>query len=283
MKHTPLNLSVAAAAAAALMLSACGDEGETGEPAGEEAEDGTVELTVGASPVPHADILQFIDDELAEEAGLSIEVQEFDDYNLPNEALDNGDLDANYFQHEPWFDAEVEENGYDIVHFDGVHIEPFALYSSQHDDTAHLPEGSTIALNNDPSNQARGLVLLAEAGLIEIDEDVDAQALTLNDITENPSSFEFIEADAAALTRTLDDVDAAVINGNNALEADLSPTEDGLLVEDGDDNPHANFLAVRTEHEDDESVQALQDLLTSDEVRDYIEENWTDGEVLPAF
>ncbi len=223
MKHTPLNLSVAAAAAAALMLSACGDEGETGEPAGEEAEDGTVELTVRASPVPHADILQFIDDELAEEASLSIEVQEFDDYNLPNEALDNGDLDANYFQHEPWFDAEVEENGYDIVHFDGVHIEPFALYSSQHDDTADLPEGATIALNNDPSNQARGLVLLAEAGLIEIDEDVDAQALTLNDITENPSSFEFIEADAAALTRTLDDVDAAVINGNNALEADLSP------------------------------------------------------------
>ncbi len=286
MSHTRTyrSLSLAAAAAAALTLSACGaGDGGTDEEAGTENEDGIVELTVGASPVPHADILQFVDDELAEEAGISLEIEEFEDYLIPNQALNDGDIDANYFQHEPWFNNEVEENGYDIVHFEGVHIEPFALYSNQYDDIADLPEGATIALNNDPSNQARGLVLLEEAGLITLSEDVDAESATFNDVDENPQNFEFIEADASALTRTLDDVEAAVINGNNALEAGLSPTEDGLLVEDGEDNPYANFLAVRSADEDNEAIQALNDLLHSEEVREYIEENWQDGEVIPAF
>lgn len=286
MSHTRTyrSLSLAAAAAAALTLSACGaGDGGTDEEAGTENEDGIVELTVGASPVPHADILQFVDDELAEEAGISLEIEEFEDYLIPNQALNDGDIDANYFQHEPWFNNEVEENGYDIVHFEGVHIEPFALYSNQYDDIADLPEGATIALNNDPSNQARGLVLLEEAGLITLSEDIDAESATFNDVDENPQNFEFIEADASALTRTLDDVEAAVINGNNALEAGLSPTEDGLLVEDGEDNPYANFLAVRSADEDNEAIQALNDLLHSEEVREYIEENWQDGEVIPAF
>lgn len=286
MSHTRTyrSLSLAAAAAAALTLSACGaGDGGTDEEAGTENEDGIVELTVGASPVPHADILQFVDDELAEEAGISLEIEEFEDYLIPNQALNDGDIDANYFQHEPWFNNEVEENGYDIVHFEGVHIEPFALYSDQYDDIADLPEGATIALNNDPSNQARGLVLLEEAGLITLSEDIDAESATFNDVDENPQNFEFIEADASALTRTLDDVEAAVINGNNALEAGLSPTEDGLLVEDGEDNPYANFLAVRSADEDNEAIQTLNDLLHSEEVREYIEETWQDGEVLPAF
>ena len=191
MSHTRTyrSLSLAAAAAAALTLSACGaGDGGTDEEAGTENEDGIVELTVGASPVPHADILQFVDDELAE-----------------------------------------------------------------------------------------------EAGLITLSEDVDSESATFNDVDENPQNFEFIEADASALTRTLDDVEAAVINGNNALEAGLSPTEDGLLVEDGEDNPYANFLAVRSADEDNEAIQALNDLLHSEEVREYIEENWQDGEVIPAF
>lgn len=280
--HTHRSLGIAAAAAAALLLAACGngdDEADNG--AGTEGEDGIVELSVGASPVPHAQILQFIDDELAEEAGISLDIQEYTDYVIPNEALHAGELDANYFQHEPWFNAEVQEHGYDLAHFEGVHIEPFALYSTQHESYEDLPEGATIALNNDPSNQARGLVLLEEAGLITLS--ADWQSATILDIEDNPHNFEFIEADASALARTLDDVAAAVINGNNALEAGLSPTEDGLLVESGEDNPYANFLAVRSEDEDNEAVQILQDLLTSDEVREYIEETWTDGAVLPAF
>ncbi|WP_022873568.1 MetQ/NlpA family ABC transporter substrate-binding protein [Nesterenkonia alba] len=286
MTHTYRSLSIAAAAAAALVLSACGngDNGDDADDADADADsDEVVELVVGASPVPHADILAFINEELAEDAGISLQIEEFEDYLIPNQALNDGDLDANYFQHEPWFNNEVEENGYDIVHFEGVHIEPFALYSNEHDDVSDLPEGATIALNNDPSNQARGLVLLAEAGLIELDAEADEESATINDIAENPNDFEFIEADASALTRTLDDVDAAVINGNNALEAGLSPTADGLLLESGEDNPYANFLAVRSEDEDNEAVLTLQDLLTSDEVRDYIEETWPDGEVIPAF
>lgn len=281
--RTHRSLSVAAVATAALALSACGLGGPDEESTIAEEEDGITTLTVGASPVPHADILQFVNDELAEEAGLEIQIEEFEDYLIPNQALNDGDIDANYFQHEPWFNNEVEENGYDIVHFEGVHIEPFALYSNQYDDIADLPEGATIALNNDPSNQARGLVLLEEAGLITLSEDVDAESATFNDVDENPQNFEFIEADASALTRTLDDVEAAVINGNNALEAGLSPTEDGLLVEDGEDNPYANFLAVRSADEDNEAIQTLNDLLHSEEVREYIEENWQDGEVIPAF
>lgn len=286
MSHirTPRALSVAAAAAAALVLSACGDGGDTeGDAEAGTEEDGVTTLVVGASPVPHAQILEFVNDELAGEAGLNLEIEEFEDYLIPNQALDDGDLDANYFQHEPWFDSEVEENGYDVVHFEGVHIEPFALYSNEYDDVENIPEGATIALNNDPSNQARGLVLLQEAGLLTLEEGVDEESATPNDVAENPNDFEFTEADASALTRTLDDVEAAVINGNNALEAGLSPTQDGLLVEDGEDNPYANFLAVRTEHEDDEAIQALNELLSSEEVRDYIEEAWDDGEVLPAF
>lgn len=286
MSHirTYRSLSVAAAAAAALTLSACGAGGGDDESSIPEAdEDGITTLTVGASPVPHADILQFVDDELAEEAGIDLEIEEYEDYLIPNQALNDGDIDANYFQHEPWFNSEVDENDYDIVHFEGVHIEPFALYSSEYDDVADLPDGATIALNNDPSNQARGLVLLEEAGLITLAEGADAESATFNDVADNPQDFEFMEADASALTRTLDDVEAAVINGNNALEAGLSPTEDGLLLEEAEGNPYANFLAVRSVDEDNEAIQALNDLLLSDEVREYIEENWQDGEVIPAF
>lgn len=286
MSHTRTyrSLSVAAAAAAALTLSACGAGGGDDESSIPEAdEDGITTLTVGASPVPHADILQFVDDELAEEAGIDLEIEEYEDYLIPNQALNDGDIDANYFQHEPWFNSEVEENDYDIVHFEDVHIEPFALYSSEYDDVADLPDGATIALNNDPSNQARGLVLLEEAGLITLAEGADAESATFNDVADNPQDFEFMEADASALTRTLDDVEAAVINGNNALEAGLSPSEDGLLVESAEDNPYANFLAVRSVDEDHEAIQTLNELLRSDEVREYIEDTWQDDEVLPAF
>ena len=276
-------LSVSAAAVAALALTSCGLAGGDDESTIGEAEDGITTLTVGASPAPHAAILEFVDENLAEEAGLDLEIEEFDDYQIPNEALNDGDLHANYFQHQPWFDNEVEENGYDLVHFEDVHIEPFALYSSQIDDAEDLPDGATIALNNDPSNQARGLVLLQEAGLITLAEGADAESATFNDVEDNPQDFEFVEADASALTRTLDDVDAAVINGNYAMEAGLTPAEDGLLVESPQDNPYANFLAARSVDEEHEAIQTLDELLHSDEVREYIEETWQDEEVLPAF
>ncbi len=285
MSHTRTHrrLSLAAASAATLALTSCGLAGGDDESTIGEAEDGITTLTVGASPAPHAAILEFVDENLAEEAGLDLEIEEFDDYQIPNEALNDGDLHANFFQHEPWFDSEVEENGYDIVRFEDVHIEPFALYSSQHEDVEDLPDGATIALNNDPSNQARGLVLLQEAGLITLAEGINVDTATFNDVEDNPQSFEFTEADASSLTRTLDDVDAAVINGNFALEAGLTPAEDGLLVESAEDNPYANFLAARSVDEDHEAIQTLDELLRSDEVREYIEETWQDDEVVAAF
>lgn len=272
----------AAVAATTLTLSACGAGGGDDQAVGAES-DGITTLTVGVSPVPHGDILTFVDENLAEDAGLDLEITEYTDYTAPNKALVDGDLDANYFQHLPYYESEVEGQGYELAHFDGVHIEPFALFSEKVESVDDLPDGAKIGINNDPSNQGRALDLLAQAGVIGLNDDVDAVSATIHDVADNPKNLEFVEADAAQLARTLADVDASVINGNNALEAGLSPTEDGILVEDGEGNPYANFLAVRAGDESNEAIVALDELLHSDEVKQYIEENWTDGAVLPAF
>lgn len=267
----------------ALALTGCGLFADDEVAVGTENEDGTITLTVGATPVPQGDILRFIDEELAADAGLDLEVVEYQDYTEPNPALVAGELDANYFQHQPWLESEVEGQGYELAHYDGVHVEPFALFSERHDSIEDLPEGGQIGVNNDPSNQGRALAMLADAGLIGLADGVDPAEATINDIADNPSEFEFIEADAASLARTLDDVDASVINGNNALEIGLSPTQDSLLVEDPEGSPYANFLAVREGTEGDENLLKLDELLHSDEVREFIEETWPDGEVAPAF
>ena len=272
----------AAVTAAALALAGCGLVGGNDKEVGTEA-NGVTTLKIGVSPVPHGDIVRFVNDELAEDAGLNLEIIEYNDYNIPNQELNEGGLDANYFQHEPWFDEEVEGQGYDLAHFAGIHIEPFALYSDKYDDVADIPDGAKIGINNDPSNQGRGLELLQEAGLITLADGVDGSSATLSDVEENDKNIEFIEADAASLARTLQDVDASVINGNNALEAGLSPVDDSLIIEDGENNPYANFLAVRAGDENNEHLKKLDELLHSDEVRDFIEENWPEGEVLPAF
>lgn len=271
----------AAVAATVLTLSACGAGGDE-ETVGQES-DGITTLTVGVSPVPHGDILRFVDESLAEDAGLDLEIKEFTDYTAPNKALVDGDLDANYFQHLPYYESEVEGQGYELAHFEGVHIEPFALYSETLEDVEDLPDGATIGINNDPSNQGRALDLLAQAGVIGLADGVDAVTATIHDVADNPKNLEFVEADAAQLARTLADTDASVINGNNALEAGLSPTEDSILVEDGEGNPYSNFLAVRAGDETNEAIIALDDLLHSDEVKQYIEDTWSDGAVLPAF
>lgn len=277
-----LSLS-AVVAASALALTGCGLMPEEEQTVGTENEDGTVTLTVAANPVPQGQILQFVDEELAADAGLDIEVKEFSGYAEQNQALASGDVDANYFQHEPYYEEEVAANDYDFEHFSGIHIEPFALYSNSVDSVEDLPEGAQIGINNDPSNQGRALALLQQADAITLEEGVDPADAGVNDVAENPKNFEFIEAEAASLARTLDDVDASVINGNNALEADLSATEDGLIVEDGKDSPYANFLTVRAGDEEDENIQELDELLHSDEVRSYIEDTWPGGEVVPAF
>ncbi|MBU8578547.1 MULTISPECIES: MetQ/NlpA family ABC transporter substrate-binding protein [Brevibacterium] len=279
MKHLP-TFALAASAALALTLTGCGlskSETDVGEKNGD-----VTTLTIGTSVTPHGDIWRFIDENLAADAGLDIEVKEFTDYSLPNRALSDGELDANYFQHLPYLESEIEGQGYELHHFTpGVHVEPFALYSKKIDDIADLPDGAKIGINNDPANQGRALKLLADNDLISLG-DADPITATVHDVAENPKNLQFIEAEAASLARTLDDTDASVINGNNALGAGLSSKKDGILVESPADNPYANILVVREGTQDDPAIQKLYELSQSQEVKDFIEDTWPEGEVIPA-
>jgi len=282
MKRTVRTAAVLSAAA--LVMAGCAGGGDDAGSEASDAATGSGELTtivIGASPVPHAEILQFVQDELAADAGLDLDIREFTDYVLPNTALAEGELDANFFQHLPYFEAQVEQNGFDFDHFEGVHIEPYGVYSDSVDSVDDIPEGGTIGITNDPGNQARALDLLAGAGLITLAE-TDGDA-TLLDIDENPKNLEFIETAPEQLVVSLQDVDAAIINGNYALEAGLNPAKDSILLESGEDNPYANFVAFRSEDAGDPALATLDELLRSDEVRAFIEERWPDGEVIPAF
>ncbi|MFC4554670.1 MetQ/NlpA family ABC transporter substrate-binding protein [Georgenia faecalis] len=272
--------AAALTAAVAMTMAACSGE----ESGGSEQTDGTTggvtTLTVGASVTPHAEILEFVDDELAADAGIDLEIVEYTDYIQPNVQLAEGQLDANFFQHLPYYEAEVEEKGYEFEHFDGVHIEPFGVYSSSVTDLEDLPDGAQIGVPNDPSNQARALELLQEGGVFAL---ADVENPSVFDIAENPKNVELVELEAAQLVRTLEDFDAAVINGNYALEGGLNPAEDALVLEPGEDNPYANLVAVRAEDVEDPAILTLDELLHSDEVRDFISERWPAGEIVPAF
>jgi D-methionine transport system substrate-binding protein len=263
-------------------LSACGAGG--GDSSGPEADDkGVTTLVVGASPTPHAKILEFVDANLAAKAGLDLEIKSFDDYVQPNVQLSEGTLDANYFQHLPYYEAQVKDRGYDFAHYEGVHIEPFALYSKKVKDVSELADGAQVGINNDPSNQGRALELLAKAKVITLKAGKDATNATVYDIDQNPKKLQFKETDPAQLVRSLDDLDVAVINGNYALEAKLSPTKDAILVEEAEGNPYANFLTVQKKDENNAALKKLDELLHSPEVKAYIEKTWPDGSVLPGF
>src|SRR5699024_1971845 len=207
---------IAVAASATLLLSGCGLVGGGTASVGEQAGDIT-KLNVGVSPVPHGDILKFVDDNLAEEAGLDPEITEYTADTLPNKALTGADIAANYVQHKPYRDSEIEGQGYDITGFEPVHLEPFALFSNTVDEVEDIPKNAKIGINNDPANQGRALKMLEDAELITLNDGVDEDSAKLSDVKDNPKNVEFVEADAAQLARTLDDVDASVINGNNAL------------------------------------------------------------------
>lgn len=273
--------TTAVLAAAALALSACGAN-QSDEPTGPKTEGGVTTIVVGASPTPHAKILEFVQANLAAKAGLKLDIKIYDDYIQPNVQLAEKALDANYFQHLPYYEAQVKEKGYEFAHYAGVHIEPFGLYSKKVKTPNELKDGAQIGINNDPSNQGRALELLAKAGLITLKDGKDATNATLFDIATNPKNLQFKETDPAQLVRSLEDFDAAVINGNYALEAGLSPAKDAILVEDGKGNPYANFLAIRKDEEGNAALKKLDELLHSQEVKDYITKTWTDGAVLPA-
>ncbi|MFE2557747.1 MetQ/NlpA family ABC transporter substrate-binding protein [Streptomyces sp. NPDC059352] len=280
-KNIKLTAGIAATAALALGLSACGtssDPSSSKDAAG--SGDTSKPLVVAASPTPHADILNYIKDNLAEKEGLKLEVKEFTDYVLPNTATQSGQVDANFFQHKPYLDDFNQKNKTTIVPVVNVHLEPLGLYSKSLKSVKDIKPGQTIAVPNDTTNGGRALQLLAENGLIAIKPGVGTNA-KLSDITDK-KGLEFKELEAATVPRALNDVDAAVINGNYAIEAKLQPAKDALVLEKADGNPYANFLAVKEGNEKDARVQKLAKLLDSPEVKKYIEDTYK-GSVIPAF
>ncbi len=258
-------------AAAAITLAACGSGAE-------KAADGTGPLIVGATAVPHAEILEFLKPTLAA-AGTPIEIRVFNDYVQPNTQLVEGGLDANYFQTKPYLDEFNAARSATLVTVAGVHVEPLGAYSRKFQSVETLPTGADVALPNDASNTGRSLLLLQSAGLITL-RDGQNPLQTVRDITGNPKSLTFREIEAATLPRVLDQVDLAVINTNYALDAGLSPREDALVLEGGD-SPYVNYLVARTDNQTDPRVQALATALRSQAVKDFIAEKY-DGAVVPA-
>lgn len=235
-------------------------------------------IAIGVSPEPHKAIVENAIKPLLEAEGYTVEVVEFSDYVLPNTALAEGELDANYFQHVPFMEATAKEKSYDLSYTAKVHIEPMGVYSEKINDLSAIKEGAEIVIPNDPSNGARALKLLAKNGVIEVP---DGDLITAKDITSNPKNIKITELDPEQLPRVLKDVDAAVINTNYALEGGFNPLNDALVIEDGE-SPYANIIAVRTEDTEKDKIKALTKAATSEEVKKYIEDNYK-GAIIPAF
>ncbi|MFE9886978.1 MetQ/NlpA family ABC transporter substrate-binding protein [Streptomyces scopuliridis] len=281
--RTTVKFSAAAAATAALALglSACGTSSDPGSSSAAGASaDTSKPLVVAASPTPHADILNFVKKNLADKDGLKLEVKEFTDYVLPNTATQSGEVDANFFQHKPYLDDFNKKKGTDIVPVVNVELEPLGLYSKKIKDVKELKAGQSVAIPNDTTNEGRALKLLADNGVITLKDGAGTDA-NLADI-QDAKGLKFKELEAATLPRALNDVDAAVINGNYAIEADLKPAKDALALEKADGNPYANFLAVKRGNEKDPRVEKLAKLLNSPEVKKYIEDTY-EGSVVPSF
>ena len=243
----------------------------------------TITLTVGATPNPHAEILAQVKDDLAAE-GIDLVVKEYSDYVVPNTAVEEGDLDANYFQHTPYMEKFNEENGTHLVSVGKIHYEPMGIYPGLTKTLEELPDGATIAVLNDATNEARALQLLAAQGLIELKEDAGLNA-TPNDITSNPKNLQFKELEAAMLPQTASEVDLSVINSNFAMEGGMNPATDSLASEDADSEAaqtFANIIAVKEGHENDPAIQALVKALQSDKVKEYIEKTYS-GAVVAVF
>lgn len=237
-------------------------------------------LKVGATPEPHADLLNLIKDDLKAE-GITLEVIEFNDYVIPNEAVESGEIDANYFQHIPYLESFNQEKGFHLVNAAGIHVEPFALYSKSLKAVSEISDGTTIAIPNDPTNEGRALLLLEAAGIIKLNAGVGTTATPL-DIASYNKKVNFKEVEAASLPRVLEDVDAAVINGNYAIPAGLSAYKDGLFIEDSS-SPYVNVIAVKAGNENKAEIQALIKALKSEKVKKYITEKYPNGEVVTVF
>ena len=264
-------IAIVLALTLALSLAACGGK----------ADDKTI--TVAASPTPHAEILAIAKEVLAKD-GWTLEITEYSDYVVPNNVVEDGEIDANYFQHVPYLNTFNAENGTHLVSVAMVHYEPFGIYAGQKNAIADLAEGDKIAIPNDGSNRARGLLLLEQEGLIEIDDAVGMEATVL-DITANPLNLEIVEMEAAQIAGVRDSVALAVINGNYALAAGLNAGVDALAVEDAESisaTTYANILVVKEGNEETAKTKALKEALLSEEVKNFINETYS-GAVVPIF
>ena len=263
-------LALLAVALTLLMLAGC---------SGGSGKQGNDVLTVAATAVPHAEILKQVKPILAKE-GVDLRIKVFADYVQPNTQVAEKNIDLNYFQTKPYLDAFNHQRGTHLTIITGVHIEPFGAYSRKYKSIEQLPDGASVTIPNDPSNNSRALLLLAKHGLITL-KDPSNEMSTLKDITANPKHLKFRELEAAMLPRTLDEVDLSLINTNYALAAGLNPTRDALLIEDKD-SPYVNYLVGRPDNQNDPRVQKLAKALTSPEIKAFIETKYH-GAVLPAF
>jgi len=237
------------------------------------------ELKVAASAVPHAEMLEHIQPEL-KQAGIKLTIVVSDDYNMPNRALAEHAVDANFFQHANFLAEQIKQFHYPIESIAKIELEPMGLYSKKVRTIAELQAGAVIAVPNDPTNEARALLLLQQHGLLQLKDPKQALA-TILDIAQNPHQFKFVEVDTAMLARSLPDVDAAVVNTNYALQANLHPAQDALILED-QQSPYANVLVIRAGDSQRADIQALIKALTSDKMREFILQHYK-GAVVPAF
>lgn len=259
-----------------LAFVGCENKGDFKQESEKQKAQGVV-LRVGATPVPHAEILEFLKSDLAND-GIELRIVPFSDYVTPNASLDDGSIDANFFQHKPFLDATKKERGFKIESIANVHIEPLGLYSHKLT-SKELPDGVTIAVPNDPSNGGRALILLHNAGLLTLADPTNLVS-TEFDIVENPKHIKIKPIEAAMLPRTLDNVDAAVINGNYALQAGLKSSE--ALILEGAESPYVNILVVQESRINDENIQKLKTALQSQKLKKFIEEKYH-GEIIPVF
>ena len=264
------------------LLTGCGNNDAAGKKADTDSAQELEIIKVGASITPHAEILRSVSDEL-EKQGYKLEVVEYNDYIIPNTALESGELDANYIQHLPYLEDFNKENGTHIVSVADIHYEPFGIYAGKSDSLENLKEGAVIAVPNDTTNEARALLLLQDQGLIKLKENAGLTA-TVKDIAENPKNFEIKELEAAQVPKALQDVDVAAINTNYALEANLK-LSDALASEGADSlaaKTYANIIAVKEGNENTEKIKALIDTVKSEQVKKFIEDKY-DGAVVPIF
>jgi D-methionine transport system substrate-binding protein len=258
----------------AITLAACGGDGESSRD--------SKELVVGASNTPHAEILEKVKP-LLEEQGINLEIETYQDYILPNKDLESGDLDANYFQHIPYLESQIADNGYDFVNAGEIHIEPIGVYSKKYKSLEELPEGATILISNSVADHGRVLSMLEAEGLIKLADGVDKTTAEVKDIVENPKNLEFdAEYEAALLVQLYENEegDAVLINSNYAIDAGLNPLEDSIAIEKSD-SPYVNIIAVQAGNEDNKEIKALVEVLKSKEIQDFILEEWG-GSVVPV-